>query len=107
MTSCGALPRRPLESVFEALTPPTERKAEGMAGRVLAVEDVLAAPRIGKLSSTAWAWEFLRRNPDHQRAYRANRPGMMKPITLTSRTRLIRLRKRFREAENWGLLFFR
>ena len=96
-----------LERVFEALTPPTERKAEGMVGRVLAVEDVLAAPRIGKLSNAAWAWEFLRRNPDYRQAYRANRPGMMKPITLKSRTRLIRLRKRFPEAENWGLLFFR
>ena len=78
-----------------------------MVGRVLAVEDMLAAPRIGKLSNAAWAWEFLRRNPDYQRAYRSNRPGMMKPITLKSRTRLIRLRKRFPEAENWGLLFFR
>ena len=78
-----------------------------MVDSALAVEDVLAPPRIGMLSNAAWAWEFLRRNPDYQRAYRTNRSGMMKPIMLKSRTRLIRLRKRFREAENWGLLFFR
>lgn len=78
-----------------------------MAGRALTVEEVLSAPRIGKLSNAAWAWEFLRRNLAYQRAYRANRPGMKKPIRLKSQTRLVRLRKRFREAENWGLLFFR
>ena len=76
-----------------------------MVDSALAVEDLLAAPRIGRLSNAAWAWEFLRRNPDYHWAYRANRPGMMKPITLKSRTSLIRLRKRFPEAETRRLLF--
>ena len=59
-----------------------------------------------RLPSAGWAWECLRRNPDYVRDFRRNRAGLDRPIVLKSATRLIRQRRRFPDAEKWGLLTF-
>src|SRR6266540_2595224 len=53
-----------------------------------------------------WAWEFLRRNPDYLADWRAAVPRRLSPITLHDGTPLLRLRRRYPKAENWGLYAF-
>lgn len=58
------------------------------------------------LPNTAWAWEFLRRNPDYQRAYRLNAGRCGYFYQHRSGITLCRLRRRCRKAEAWGLCSF-
>jgi hypothetical protein len=53
-----------------------------------------------------WAWEFLRRNPDYVAAWRASAQRHLPVITLNDGTRLLRLRRRYPQAERWGLYAF-
>jgi hypothetical protein len=53
-----------------------------------------------------WAWEFLRRNPDYHADWRCSVPRHQPLITLNDGTRLLRLRRRFPRAEQWGLYAF-
>jgi hypothetical protein len=55
---------------------------------------------------TGWAWEFLRRNEDYQRDFRANRAGHPLPIMHNSGAVVLRLRRRVLAAEQWGLHLF-
>lgn len=59
-----------------------------------------------RLPNAGWAWECLRRNPGYARDFRRNRPGQPRPIKLKSSTTLLRQRRRFLDAEKWGLLNF-
>jgi hypothetical protein len=58
------------------------------------------------LDHTGWAWEFLRRNEDYQRDARINRAGHPVPIKHISGAVVLRLRRRFLDAEKWGLHCF-
>lgn len=67
--------------------------------------------RAGSGSPTAydggdWAWEFLRRNADYIADWRSSVPQHLPCITLNDGTKLLRLRRRFPEAEKWGLYAF-
>ncbi len=53
-----------------------------------------------------WAWEFLRRNPDYGADWRSSVPRRLPHVTLKDGTRLLRLRRRFPRAEQWGLYAF-
>jgi hypothetical protein len=53
-----------------------------------------------------WAWEFLRRNRDYRAAWRSSVPHRLPCITLKDGTRVLRLRRRFPRAEQWGLYAF-
>ncbi len=53
-----------------------------------------------------WAWEFLRRNADYIADWRSSVPQQVPCITLRDGTKLLRLRRRFRRAEKWGLHAF-
>ncbi len=53
-----------------------------------------------------WAWEFLRRNPDYRAAWRASVPRRLPLVTLKDGTALLRLRRRYPNAERWGLYAF-
>jgi hypothetical protein len=53
-----------------------------------------------------WAWEFLRRNPDYSADWRSSVPRRLPHVTLKDGTRLLRLRRRFPRAEQWGLYAF-
>lgn len=53
-----------------------------------------------------WAWEFLRRNPDYVAAWRMSVSRRLPVVTLADGTRLLRLRRRFPQAERWGLYVF-
>ncbi len=59
-----------------------------------------------RLPNPGWAWECLRRNPDYARDFRCNLPGRPRAMTLTSSAALLRQRRRFLDAEKWGLLTF-
>lgn len=59
-----------------------------------------------RMPLAAWAWEYLRRNEEYQRDYRASRPGRQNPIQLKTGAMLIRERRRWLRAEKWGLLTF-
>lgn len=54
----------------------------------------------------AWAWEFLRRNPDYRRAYRIGSDGFRNCIPLNLGGQIVRMRKRQPVAERWGLCLF-
>jgi hypothetical protein len=54
----------------------------------------------------AWAWEFLRRDADYKRDYRASRAGHPLPIIHNSGAVVVRLRRRVLDAEKWGLHCF-
>lgn len=56
--------------------------------------------------SADWAWEFLRRNPDYRAQWRAAVPRHLPYLTLSDGTQLLRLRRRFPRAEQWGLYAF-
>jgi hypothetical protein len=58
------------------------------------------------LDHTGWAWEFLRRNETYQRDFRTNRAGHPLPIKHISGAVVLRLRRRFLDAEKWGLHCF-
>ncbi|MBR0718946.1 DNA -binding domain-containing protein [Bradyrhizobium liaoningense] len=67
--------------------------------------------RAGSGSPTAydggdWAWEFLRRNADYIADWRSSVPQRLPCITLNDGTKLLRLRRRFLQAEKWGLYAF-
>jgi hypothetical protein len=53
-----------------------------------------------------WAWEFLRRNLDYARDWRASVPRNLPWVTLSDGTKLLRLRRRYPRAERWGLYAF-
>ncbi|WP_316168443.1 MULTISPECIES: DUF2285 domain-containing protein [unclassified Bradyrhizobium] len=53
-----------------------------------------------------WAWEFLRRNDDYIADWRCSIPRHLPCITLNDGTKLLRLRRRFLQAEKWGLYAF-
>jgi Proteobacterial transcriptional regulator-like domain len=53
------------------------------------------------------AWEFLRRNPGYQRAYRLSRRGWHRPRRLRSGHLLSRIRRLTPRAITWGLHPFR
>jgi hypothetical protein len=53
-----------------------------------------------------WAWEFLRRNQDYVADWRRSVPRHLPLVTLSDGTRLLRLRRRFPRAEQWGLYAF-
>jgi hypothetical protein len=53
-----------------------------------------------------WAWEFLRRNADYVADWRSSVPQHLPCITLNDGTKLLRLRRRFPQAEKWGLYAF-
>lgn len=53
-----------------------------------------------------WAWEFLRRNPDYVAARRMSVQRNLPLVTLVDGTRLLRLRRRYPQAERWGLYAF-
>ncbi len=59
------------------------------------------------LNRTDLAWEYLRRNPDYQRDWRLSLAGVVMPVTLKDGTHLYRPRRRFPQAEVWGLMSFR
>lgn len=59
------------------------------------------------LTRSRVAWEYLRRNPDYRRDWRASKPGRPRPIRLRNDTVLLRARRRFLRAEAWGLYTFR
>ncbi len=59
------------------------------------------------LSRPSLAWEYLRRNPDYQRAWRTARPGRGRARTIAGGIELFRTRRRFTAAESWGLYLFR
>ncbi|MDH2380727.1 DUF2285 domain-containing protein [Bradyrhizobium sp. CER78] len=61
---------------------------------------------IDAYDSSDWAWEFLRRNPDYAKGWRASVPRHLPCITLSDGTRLLRLRRRYPHAERWGLYAF-
>lgn len=68
-----------------------------------------ATPRLAQAEpcdGSDWAWEFLRRNPDYLADWRAAVPRRLSPITLHDGTPLLRLRRRYPKAENWGLYAF-
>jgi len=52
------------------------------------------------------AWEFLRRNEDYVADWRRSVPRRLPLITLRDGTKLLRLRRRFPRAEQWGLYAF-
>ncbi len=56
------------------------------------------------MPNAAWAWEFLRRNPDYARDFWAARRKPDMAIKLRSGATLLRPRKRHLNAEKWGLL---
>jgi len=58
-----------------------------------------------RLPNAAWAWEFLRRNPEYRTAFSAA-SDMPVPEQLISGGTLYQLSRTFPEAENWGLLMF-
>ena len=53
-----------------------------------------------------WAWEFLRRNTDYVADWRSSVPRKLPCIELSDGTSLLRLRRRFKQAEKWGLYAF-
>jgi hypothetical protein len=53
-----------------------------------------------------WAWEFLRRNQDYIADWMSSVPRQLPYITLIDGTKLLRLRRRFPRAEQWGLYAF-
>ncbi|MCK1274406.1 DUF2285 domain-containing protein [Bradyrhizobium sp. 61] len=53
-----------------------------------------------------WAWEFLRRNPDYAKEWRASVPRRLPVVTLSDGTQMLRLRRRYPRAERWGLYAF-
>ena len=69
--------------------------------------DVRSYDYVLVLSGSDLAWEFLRRNPDYQRAYRISRNSLSRPRTLKSGVQLLRLGRCDRRALAWGLHPFR
>jgi len=59
-----------------------------------------------RLPYAAWAWEYLRRNRDYARDFHSSLAGRARPIPLNTGAVLIRKRRRWRDAERWGLLCF-
>lgn len=59
-----------------------------------------------RLPYAAWVWEYLRRNRDYARSYRSSRAGRARPVPLNTGAVLIREKRRWSDAEKWGLLSF-
>jgi len=59
------------------------------------------------LTRSRLAWEYLRRNGAYRRAWRLSAAGRPRPIRLLREATLLRVRRRFRCAETWGLCIFR
>jgi len=63
-------------------------------------------PPMDDMPNAAWAWEGLRRNPAYRRAWNCRpRTGICK-IDLASGTTLIRARRRYLDAEKFGIILF-
>ena len=58
------------------------------------------------LDRPGWAWEFLRRNGRFAMDCRISRAGSPTPIGHVSGATYLRSRRRFPQAESWGLLLF-
>lgn len=58
------------------------------------------------LSRPFFAWEVLRRNADYRRCWHLSTPGRPPAISLNTGATLQRTRRRFAEAEAWGLSMF-
>ncbi|MEY9437315.1 hypothetical protein ABIF14_004406 [Bradyrhizobium elkanii] len=59
-----------------------------------------------RFDATDWAWEFLRRNAEYAADWRRSVPRHLPCLTLADGTQLLRLPRRFPQAEKWGLLAF-
>lgn len=57
------------------------------------------------LAKPGFAWEFARRNEALRRAAIVSKPGTPVAVPIGDDTLLYRLRRRFREAERWGLYY--
>jgi len=80
--------------------------ADGSDNKALSIIAVSSGTVDLRLPYAAWAWEYLRRNRDYRRDWRAARYELQPSIHLTTGARLIRERRRWRAAEKWGLLSF-
>lgn len=63
-------------------------------------DDVLTLTRSGI------AWEYLRRHPDYRRDWRASAREVERQIRLSDGTIVIRVSRRSKRAEAWGLYTF-
>ncbi|QOZ44747.1 hypothetical protein XH89_15645 [Bradyrhizobium sp. CCBAU 53340] len=79
------------------------RSVNSKAGRD---DDDVASCALAAYDGGDWAWEFLRRNADYVADWRCSVPRHLPCITLSDGTRLLRLRRRFLQAERWGLYAF-
>lgn len=68
-------------------------------------DDVASCPSAA-YDAGDWAWEFLRRNGDYVADWRSSVPQHLPCIMLKDGTKLLRLRRRFPQAEKWGLYAF-
>lgn len=59
-----------------------------------------------RLPNPAWAWEYLRRNPDYQRDFAASQAGRQTYIHLATGCLLLRETRSWLDAQKWGLLSF-
>lgn len=62
---------------------------------------------VASLHKADLAWEYLRRNYAYQRDWRNSAVGREKSLRLMDGTRLYRPRRRYLQAEEWGLINFR
>ena len=58
------------------------------------------------LTKSEWAWEFLRRNPDHKRAFIVSRSRLSQIARLNNGTPVMRPRGNQAGASDWGLACF-
>lgn len=63
--------------------------------------------RLSSLPKSGWAWEFLRRNADYQRAAAATRREMVKLDIVGSGVPVFRLHRQEDAARQWALCSFR
>lgn len=59
-----------------------------------------------RMARAAWAWEGLRRNADYRMAFRARPRAGVSVVDLATGATLMRARRRYADAENFGLLTF-
>lgn len=59
-----------------------------------------------RMPNAAWAWEGLRRNSAYRADYRSYAHAQPHAIGLQGGARLLRAKRRYIQAEHWGLLSF-
>lgn len=69
--------------------------------------DIAAYGYVLDLPPSDLAWEFLRRNPDYQRDFRAAVRGRQRPRRLKSGLHLTRVRRHPTRCSHWGIYPFR